>query len=88
MGIIYLVSVILLSVGFIAIKKSEKELDLISFIGITIVVLLAYNAFICYVINFIQIPTTLLNLSIINLIFAGIMFGIIIKKKDLIKKKL
>ncbi len=88
MGIIYLVSVILLSVGFIAIKKSEKELDLISFIGITIVVLLAYNAFICYVINFVQIPTTLLNLSIINLIFAGIMFGIIIKKKERQKYKI
>ncbi len=88
MGIIYLVSVILLSIGFIAIKKSEKELDLISFIGITIVVLLAYNAFICYVINFVQIPTTLLNLSIINLIFAGIMFGIIIKKKERQKYKI
>ncbi len=88
MGIIYLISVILLCAGFIIIKKSEKEIDLISFIGITIVVLLAYNAFICYVINFIQIPTTLLNLSIINLIFAGIMFGIIIKKKEKQKYKI
>ena len=87
MGIIYLISVMLLCTAFIAIKKSEKELDLISFIGITIVVFLAYNAFICYVINFVLIPTTLLNLSIINLIFVGIMLGIIIKKKERQKYK-
>ncbi len=88
MGIIYLVSVILLCAGFILIKKSEKELDLISFIGITIATLLAYNAFICYVINFISIPITLLNLSIINAIFSGIMFAIILKKKERQKYKI
>lgn len=82
MGIIYLISVLFLITTFVLIKKTEKVLDVISFIGITIVVLLAYNAFICYVINFIGIPITLLSLSIINVIFAVIMLVIILIKKE------
>ncbi len=82
MGIVYLISVLLLFAGFIVIKKTEKILDVISFAGISIVVFFAYNSFVCYVMAFFGIPITLVSLSIINIIFAGIMIGIILKKKE------
>lgn len=88
MGIIYLISVLFLVISFILIKKTEKVLDIISFTGITIVVFMAYNAFVCYVINFFGIPITLLSLSIINILFAVLISGIILIKKEIQKYKL
>ena len=88
MGIIYLMSVLFLVISFILIKKTDKVLDIISFTGITIVLLMAYNAFICYVINFFSIPITLLSLSIINIMFAVLISSIILIKKDVQKYKL
>lgn len=88
MGIIYLITVLLLVISFILIKKTDKELDIISFTAITIVVLLAYNAFVCYIINFFGIPITLLSLSIINALFAILIFGIIFIKKEVQKYSL
>ena len=81
MGIIYLITILLLVISFILIKKSDKVLDILSFVGITIVLLLAYNVFICYVINFFGIPITLLSLSIINILFAILLFRNNIYKK-------
>ena len=43
MGISYILTVILLGIGFIAFKKSEKELNLVKWIAIFIVWILAYN---------------------------------------------
>lgn len=88
MGIIYLMSVLFLVISFILIKKTDKVLDIIRFTGITIVLLMAYNAFICYVINFFSIPITLLSLSIINIMFAVLISSIILIKKDVQKYKL
>ncbi len=85
MGVIYLISILVLSIGFILIKKSDKKLNIISFISITIVLTLCYNAFLCYILTFIKIPTTLINLSIINIILAGILFFIIFRKKEIQK---
>ena len=85
MGVIYLISILVLSIGFILIKKSDKKLNIISFMSITIVLTLCYNAFLCYILTFIKIPTTLINLSIINVILAGIIFFIIFRKKEIQK---
>lgn len=85
MGIIYFISVLLLVTAFILIKKTNKVLNVLSFTGITIVVLFCYNAFICYILTFVSIPTSLLNLSIVNIIFTSIMSGIIYRKKEIQK---
>ena len=66
MGIVYFISVLALITAFILIKKTNKTLSIISFIGITIVTLFCYNAFVCYVLTFVKIPITLVSLSIIN----------------------
>ena len=88
MGIVYLISTILLIVSFMLIKKSDKKLDILSIIGITIVLYFSYNVFLCYILTFIQIPNNLIVLSILNLIVAAIMGIIIYRKKEIQKYKL
>lgn len=87
MGIIYFVSILAILIAFILIKKTDKELDAISFVSISIVVLLCYNPLVCYILTFVGIKTTLLNLAIINIVIAAIMYIIIIKKKSIQKYK-
>lgn len=83
MQIIYVLSLILLLVTFILIKKSNKKLDIIGFIPIAIVIMFCYNTFICYVLTFFTMKCTLLNLSIINFIFTICMLIAITKKKQI-----
>lgn len=82
MGIIYLITVIAIIIAFMLIKKTDKTLNILSFLGITIVVLLTYNAFVCYVLTFVSIPNNLVTLSIVNIIISGVLYGIIWKKKE------
>lgn len=83
MGIIYILSLIILMMSFILIKKTEKKLNILSFISITIGVMFCYNTFVCYVLTFFTIPVTLLNLSFINIILAGILIFFIARKKQI-----
>ena len=87
MGVIYLLSVLLLSVSFILIKKTEKKLDILSFLGITIVLIMGYNALLSYIFSFFNIPITLLSLSISNFVFSDIIIFIIYRKKQTQKYK-
>lgn len=88
MGIIYGISILLLLINFILIKKTDKKINIISFISIAIVVLLCYNALICYILTFVTIKITLLNLTIINVFFTGVMGFIIFKKREIQKYNL
>lgn len=83
MGIIYILSLILLATSFILIKKTNKRLNILSFINITIGLLLCFNTFICYILTFFTIQVTLINLSIINVILTIILFSIICRKKEI-----
>ncbi len=82
MGILYFASVICLFTAFMLIKKTDKELNVICFASITIVLLFCYNAFVCYVMTFFSIPITLLSLSITNVVIAIIMALVIMLKKE------
>ncbi len=88
MGIVYIVSALVLYISFILIKKTEKELNILSFMGISIVLLMCYNTFVCYVFTFFRIPITLVSLSIINAIFSILIIYFIIKRKSKQKYKL
>ena len=59
MEILYIASVIILLLSFILRKKSEKEIDIVSFICVSIVLLFCYNTFICYILTFFVIPIKL-----------------------------
>lgn len=88
MGIVYVISILVLAISFILIKKTEKVIDILSFIGITIVTVLSFNVFICYILSFFFIPITLLSLSIINLALSIPIIVIMLKKKEIQKYKL
>lgn len=82
-GIIYVVSTITLMVSFILIKKINRKINIISMVGVTILLDFCYNAFICYILTFINIPNNLLVLSIINFIVSVILWTKILKKKNI-----
>ena len=85
MGLVYILSIISLLVIFMLIKKSNKELNGLGILGLGIILLLSYNVFECYILNFVRIKLTLLNLSITN--FALVLLGIIylLRKREIQK---
>lgn len=85
MSILYLLSAVMILTAFILIKKSEKEIDIIGFICISIVTLFCYNMFICYILTFFMIPNTLLILSVINICISLILIFLIIRNKQIQK---
>lgn len=85
MGLLYIISEIILLILFIFIKKSEKKINITSFICISIVTLFCYNAFSCYVLTLFSIPTKLWVLALINLVIS-ICFIIKIRKTKQIQK--
>lgn len=85
MGIVYLISVLMLLISFILVKKSKNTINLVNCICISIVSLFCFNTLICYILTFFTIPITLLLLTIINLIITGIFLALIIVKKQIQK---
>lgn len=85
MQIIYILSLIILTISFILIKKTDKKLNILSFLNITIGVIFCYNTFISYVLTFFLIPVTLTSLSIINIVFSIILIALMLWKKQIQK---
>lgn len=83
MGIVYIISLISLMASFILIKKTQKKLNILGFIAITIGVMFCYNTLVCYILTFFTIPITLLGLLIINFIITIILLFFIIRKKQI-----
>lgn len=94
MRVIYILSIILLAVGFLSFKKSDEKLNIIKWITLFIISLMGYNITICMLLGLLKITCHLWLLSIINIIFA-ILLGYqsiktknfqkyIVKKQDLI----
>ena len=88
MGIIYLISVLALITAFMIFKKTEKTIDVLSFLGISIVLLFSYNMFVYYVLTFVHIPCSLLGLTLINTIIAIVLILITVKRREIQKFKL
>lgn len=85
MRIIYIISVIILLISFILRKKSDKEIDIVGFIGISVVLLFCYNTVICFILTFFTIPCKLWILALINIAFSLILLEKTIKKKEIQK---
>ncbi len=88
MGIFYTISIVILLIVYLLLKKTDKKLDIIGQIGFGIVLLFCYNIFICYLMTFFVIPITLLFLSVINIILSLLISIWIYKKKETQKYKL
>lgn len=87
MGYLYILTLIILGAGFIAFKKTKKELNLIKWICIFIVGILAYNTTICMVLGILNIKQNIWLLTIINILIGGILLYKPIKHKDYQKYK-
>lgn len=85
MEIIYIISALLLLINFILIKKTEKQIDIVGFIVISIVLLFCYNTFICYILTFFTISIHLWLLAIINIVFSIFLIIQIIRKGEIQK---
>lgn len=83
MSVIYCISIILLLISAILIKKTEKKLDIVKTITITLVLFLCYQTFISYIFTMIQIPITLTSISFINGILIVAMLVKMFYKKQL-----
>ena len=85
MNIIYLLTIFIMIILHILIYKKEEKENLLKWIAITIVINFCYNIFVCVILSFIKIPSTLITLSILNIIIS-IMLGIKIYKDKKIQK--
>lgn len=83
MPIIYGVSIIILFTLTILLKKTEEKLEIIKAVTINFVLLFAYNTFVCYILNLINIPITLIILSVINFAISIPLIISIIKTKKI-----
>ena len=67
MNILYLASTLILFVTIILFKKIDKKINFFGSVIVTSVAFMCYQAIIAYFMDFIKIPITLLNISIINI---------------------
>ena len=80
--IFYLISLILLGVGFLGFKKSDKKLNIIKWITIFIVSLMGYNITVCMILGLLKITCHLWLLSIINVAVGNALAYKTVKNKD------
>ena len=85
MNIIYIFTLIVLFTSYLLVYKKEEKSNLLFSIIISSILLIGYNIVICTVMYFISIRSTLLNLSICNLIFSILPIVNIIKSKKIQK---
>lgn len=74
MEYLYIFSIVFLILGFICKRKSEKELNLIKWICISILLLYAYNITVCMILGILHIVQKLWILSIINFIIGAFLW--------------
>lgn len=82
MQIIYLFSIILLVIGFLAFKKSDEKLNIVRWLTIFAVSFMGYNITVCMILGLLKITCHLWLLSIINVIFAVVLGYKAVKNKD------
>ena len=85
MGVFYIFTVICLYITFILLKKSDKKINLICWLIISIIAYLGYNIAICMIFSVLNFTTNLIFLSIINIIFTILFLFIICKNKEIQK---
>ena len=75
--IFYLLAWVILGLGFLIYKKSNKKLYGITWIGLTFILITCYQTFIAAIINLVSIPVNLFTIGIFDLL-AGLLFWFMI----------
>lgn len=70
---IFCITIIIMFVCQMLLLKKDEKLSIIKWISLNIVLLMAYNLFFSILMSFISIKVTLVNLSILNIIFILIL---------------
>lgn len=68
MSIFIILSMIYLSVGFMILKKSNKKLNIVTWLVIAVGLLICYNVFISWVYTILHIPINILTITLINIV--------------------
>ncbi len=76
MNIVYLISIVLLFLSIMLIKKVNRKINFIGSFLITIIAFICFQAIVAYCFDAIKIPITLLNMSIINIAVTVILWTI------------
>lgn len=71
MGIFYILTVVAMLATFVLVKKSDKKVNLVNHLILSVISYLAFNIFVCMVFGVMNIKTDLLFLSIMDLLVAG-----------------
>jgi hypothetical protein len=82
MGILYILTLIVLGISFMIFKKSEEKLNFIKWLIIFLVSILGYNIVLGMILGLLNITSHLLLLSLINLVFSGLLGYKAIKNKE------
>lgn len=85
MGILYIISLLALIIVFMLFKKTDKALNGLGIFGLGAVLILCYNVFICYVLNYFTIKCSLQNLFIVNIVIIILGIIYIVKTKKIQK---
>ena len=85
MNIIYILTIVILFILFILKFKKEERQNIVKWLTIDTILLMCYNIVICVILSFINIKSTLFNLSVVNILFA-LFLGILIYKEKKIQK--
>ena len=87
MEYLYIFTLIILGVGFILFKKTDEKINLIKWICIFIVGILAYNLTVCMILGILNIKQNIWLLAIINALIGGALLYKPIKNKECQKYK-
>ena len=82
MEIIYIITVLMLLVSTVLIKKSDEKQNVLLSITLTAILFTIYNIFLAFVFLLIKVHFSLLALSIVNLLISGVLFWRIYRKKE------
>lgn len=81
-SVLYLLSNIFLFINFIRLKKSDKPLNLIHWIFISLMLLFCYNSLIALILSTLSIPVYLISVTICNCLISIILIFVNKKKKQ------
>lgn len=88
MPIIYTISTILVFLLAVILKKTEEKIEIVKTLSLTLILELAYNCIVCYILNLTNIPITLTTLTVVNIIVSLIIGFKILKDKQIQKYKI
>lgn len=83
MKILYIITMLLLIILEIIVKKTDKKLKVLNSISVILVLNLCYNILVCYILDLLNIPITLLSLEIVNCILIAWLLIKILKDKQI-----